>query len=678
MWLKVKMQPEAKLGVRTKFVLSIIVALLILGSLSVVIMHTVLKSMLLQSLTQDGFTLGENLATAVAEPLLTEDIVSLHRMLREFKQNREDVAYLYVLNKNGEVVASTFEGGFPRGLLNLHGNGVAIIKNEKGEHIRDLTIPVLGGRAGELHLGLTEELVRARVSEATRNLMIGILLLLPIAIIVGYAFGSLVTSPIRELEAGVRAFAGGKLNYRINMRSRDEFSVLAEAFNSMALELEKKIQEIERYSCSMEKLVEERTKELLLLQKINNLLNTGASLQKILDEITRGVVEVFNYDACAVHLLKGGDTLVCRSYYMDSMVVKKLEELTGCKASGYEMKLTQENPISSIVFDRKPFLTADMENLIKYHTQDRRIRGLAGVITRLVPARYGLGVPLISREKVVGVIGIGSKRPLDEHDVNRLMSFSSQAGIALEKAILEEKLLEYSRELERKVEERTRQLLHAERLATIGTLASGVAHEINNPTTSIMLDAERLRDEKLNYMEVKEIAEEIVKQVERIQKITRSLLMFSRHGEIDIREVDLNQVIEESLAVLEPKLKNVRVEKRLGKLPRIRGDPAQLQQVFVNLVLNAAQAMPNGGKLTIETRATNGEVIASVSDTGVGIPEEYLNKIFDPFFTTKRPGEGTGLGLSVSYSIVERHNGKIDVESKSGKGATFTVHLPVR
>lgn len=672
------MLADVKLGVRAKFILSIILALLILSTLSAVIMQTVLKSVLLQSLTRDGFTLGENLATAITEPLLTEDVVSLHRMLREFKSSRGDVAYLYVLNPDGEVVASTFEKGFPRTLLELRGGGVKLIKSEKGEHIRDLSIPVLGGRAGELHLGLTEEMVRARVSEATRELILGIAILLPIAVLVGYAFGSFITTPIRELEAGARALERGELSYRIRLRSRDEFSVLAEAFNSMASELERNIQEIKGYSSSLEKLVNERTRELLLLQRINNLLNTGASLEEILDEITKGTVKVFGYDSCAVHLLEGKNKLVCRSYYMDSTLVRKLESKTGKRAEGYEMRLTEDNPISRVVFNREPFVTSDIENLIKYHTQDRKIRALAKVIAKLVKTRFGLGVPLVSRERVVGVIGIGSREPIKDTDVTRLMNFASQAGIAVERAILEEKLLEYSRELERKVEERTKQLLHAERLATIGTLASGIAHEINNPITSIMLDAERIKDEELDERETREMAEAIVRQVERVQRITRSLLMFSRHAEMEARGVDLNQIVEEALSVLKPKLKRVKVEKRLEKLPLVWGDPAQLQQVFVNLILNAVQAMPEGGMLTVATGIEGGGVIAEVKDTGVGIPEEHLGKIFDPFFTTKRVGEGTGLGLSICLGIVERHNGRIEVKSKVGEGTTFTVRLPVR
>jgi|Deesub1362A_J573_1020465.scaffolds.fasta_scaffold00570_11 signal transduction histidine kinase/HAMP domain-containing protein len=670
------MLARVKLGVRAKFILAIILALLILSSLSALIMQAVLKEVLLESLTRDGLVLGENLATAITEPLLTGDVVSLHRMLREFKESREDVAYLYVLNRDGEVVASTFTDGFPRGLLSLR-DGVITIKTEKGEHIRDLTIPVLKGRAGELHLGLTEELIRARVAEATRRLLLWVLLLIPVAVAVGYSLGSFITSPIKELEAGVRALERGELDYRIKLKSKDEFALLAEAFNSMAAELQASMVELERYSCSLEKLVEERTKELLLLQRINNLLNSGASMQEILNEITRGIVEVFGYNSCAVHLLED-NKLVCRSYYMDSTLVKKLEELTGCKAYGYEMELTPESPISRIVFKKEPFLTGDIEALIKLHTQDKKIKALAKVISRLVPARYGLGVPLLSKNRVVGVIGIGSKTTLTKGDVERLTSFASQAGIAVEKAMLEEKLLEYSRELERKVEERTRQLLHAERLATIGTLASGVAHEINNPATSILLDAERILEENLSNGEVREIAEGIVKQVERIQRITRSLLLFSRQSEFEPREVDLNDIIEESLEVLRPKLKKVKVEKRLKRLPLIVGDPAQLQQVFVNLMLNAVQAMPSGGTLTIETEAREREVIARVNDTGVGIPDEHLDKIFNPFFTTKRPSEGTGLGLSICLGIVERHNGKIEVRSKVGKGTTFTVRLPLR
>ena len=670
------MPGSIKFGVRTKFILAIILALIILGLFSAVIMQTVLREILLEAQAKDGILLGENLATAITEPLLTEDVVSLHRMLMEFKNSREDVAYLYVLNGDGEVVASTFSDGFPRELLGIRG-GVTTIKTESGEYIRDFTIPVLRGRAGELHLGLTEELIRARVKEAVHRLFVGVLLLIPVAIAVGYLMGSFITSPIKELEAGVRAIERGELDYRIRLKSRDEFALLAEAFNSMAAELKANMAELKRYSCSLERLVEERTRELLLLQRVNNLLNSGASMQEILDEITRGIVEEFGYDSCAVHLLEG-NKLICRSYYMDSALVKKLEKLTGCKAYGYEMELTPENPISRIVFHREPFLTDDIETLIKLHTQDGRIRALAKVIARLVPARYGLGVPLLSRNRVVGVIGIGSSTALTKGDVERLSSFASQAGIAVEKAILEEKLLEYSRELERKVEERTRQLLHAERLATIGTLASGVAHEINNPATSILLDAERILEENLSNSEVREIAEGIVRQVERIRRITRSLLLFSRQSEFEPREVDLNGVIEDALEVLRPRLKNVKVEKRFGELPTIKGDPSQLQQVFVNLILNALQAMPGGGTLTLETLTEGGEVVARVRDTGVGIPREHLSKIFDPFFSTKKPSEGTGLGLSICQGIVERHNGKIEVESKLGEGTAFTVRLPVR
>ena len=671
-----EMPDSAKLGVRAKFVLAIILALFVLGLLSAVIMQTLLKEVLLEAQAKDGILLGENLATAITEPLLTEDVVSLHRMLREFKSSREDVAYLYVLNSDGEVVASTFTDGFPRGLLRI-GGGVTTIKTETGEHIRDFAIPVLGGRAGELHLGLTEELIRARVAEAVQRLFLWVLLLVPVAVGVGYVMGSFITSPMKELEAGVRALERGELDYRIKPKSRDEFALLAEAFNSMAAELKANMAELKRYSSSLERLVEERTRELLLLQRVNNLLNSGASMQEILDEITRGVVEVFGYDSCAVHLLVGSK-LICRSYYMDSALVEKLERLTGCKAYGYEMELTPENPISGIVAKKEPFLTDDIEALIKLHTRDTKIRALAKVISKMVPARYGLGVTILSKNRVVGVIGIGSRTPLREGDIERLTSFASQAGIAVEKAMLEEKLFEYSRELEKKVEERTRQLLHAERLATIGTLASGVAHEINNPATSILLDAERILEENPDDSEVRGIAEGIVKQVERIRRITRNLLLFSRQSGFEPREVDLNRVIEDALEMLRPKLKKVKVEKRLDNLPPIYGDPAQLQQVFVNLILNAAQAMPDGGRLILETKAGSGEVITRVSDTGVGIPGEHLNRIFNPFFTTKRPGEGTGLGLSICLGIVERHKGKIEVESRVGEGTTFTLRLPVR
>jgi two-component system NtrC family sensor kinase len=173
----------------------------------------------------------------------------------------------------------------------------------------------------------------------------------------------------------------------------------------------------------------------------------------------------------------------------------------------------------------------------------------------------------------------------------------------------------------------------------------------------------------------------IYTEAQRIRDIVRNLLAFSRQSRAsEVRELDVNAVLGTTLGLLERQLcvHNIQVEKRwTSELSPVRGNVGQLQQVFVNLIVNAFQAMPQGGTLTITTGVRNGNVMVAVRDTGCGIPEQNLARLFDPFFTTKPSGQGTGLGLSVSRGIIEMHQGTIEVESEVGRGSCFTVYLPV-
>jgi signal transduction histidine kinase len=175
------------------------------------------------------------------------------------------------------------------------------------------------------------------------------------------------------------------------------------------------------------------------------------------------------------------------------------------------------------------------------------------------------------------------------------------------------------------------------------------------------------------------IIEKIVKQTFRASEIVNNLLNFSRTGAAEISNVDVNHVVEETLSLVSHPLKTsqIQVVKNLGnELPAVRGSANKLQQVFLNLFLNARDAMPSGGILEVRTSAHNGSVEIEVVDTGAGIPREHIHRIFDPFFTTKASGRGTGLGLSVSYGIIKEHAGKVDVRSAPGKGTSFHVEFP--
>ena len=249
-------------------------------------------------------------------------------------------------------------------------------------------------------------------------------------------------------------------------------------------------------------------------------------------------------------------------------------------------------------------------------------------------------------------------------------------------------LEEWGRTLEEKVRQRTEELVamqarvaQSERLASLGMLAAGVAHEINNPLGGILaltgLTVEDMRGDDPN----RENLEEVIRQTERCRDIVKGLLAFSRQSKSNIQLLDLNRVIEDTLFLVTKQALffNINLVQNLASdLPRVLADGSQCQQVFMNILMNAVQAMDERGTITIVTRSCMPHCVeVAISDTGQGIPPDQIDKIFDPFFTTKASGKGTGLGLSIAYGIVTTHHGTISVQSEVGKGSTFTVRLPI-
>jgi len=266
------------------------------------------------------------------------------------------------------------------------------------------------------------------------------------------------------------------------------------------------------------------------------------------------------------------------------------------------------------------------------------------------------------------------------------------------------------------------QLMQSEKMASIGQLAAGVAHEINNPTGFVSSNLKTLSDyqndifevikkykklladisvsvdipapvtEQVNNIitfeqeidldfllnDITDLIKECREGTERIRKIVLDLKNFAHPGYDQLKSVDINENIDSTLNVVWNEIKyKATVAKEYGKLPLVKCYPQQLNQVFMNLFVNAAQAIEENGEIVISTAALDGHVEIKVSDTGTGIPEENISKLFDPFFTTKDVGKGTGLGLNVAYNIIKKHNGNINVESRVGKGTTFTVQIPV-
>jgi signal transduction histidine kinase len=226
-------------------------------------------------------------------------------------------------------------------------------------------------------------------------------------------------------------------------------------------------------------------------------------------------------------------------------------------------------------------------------------------------------------------------------------------------------------------------LVQAHKLKAVGTLTAGVAHELNNPINNIMLTAASLQEDYHDVDEAErlDMVSDLVGESERAQKIVRNLLDFARESTIESHAIEPLSLVDETLqlATNQIKLARVKVKGEIDEnLPPIHGDFQQLTQVLLNIVLNALDAMPDGGILTIALRTIQrGEFVAlGFSDTGTGIPEHQIGNVFDPFFTTKPGSKGTGLGLSVSLGIIQQHGGDIQVESESGVGTTFTLLLP--
>lgn len=256
-----------------------------------------------------------------------------------------------------------------------------------------------------------------------------------------------------------------------------------------------------------------------------------------------------------------------------------------------------------------------------------------------------------------------------------------------------EKMENWTKTLEEEVQKKTaeivkaqEQLINAEKLASLGRMAAGVAHELNSPLTGIVtfghLMLKRLPPENVQDIEDIKI---IIEQAERCSKIVRGLLGFSRRTVAEKTSVDINKLIENTLLMVKNQAKFHNIVFKLDlddSLPLIMSDSNQLQQVFLNLLINAADAMEERGDIYIASRTIerdgNKFVEIEFSDTGPGIPEDIQDKIFEPFFTTKPVGTGTGLGLSVSYGIIKKHEGHILVKSELGKGASFFVQIPIK
>ncbi len=416
-----------------------------------------------------------------------------------------------------------------------------------------------------------------------------------------------------------------------------------------------------------ERALQKKDAQLTTWGELSHALIANFDLPRLLELIVTTAIEVTSADRASVMLLDPEENV---------LTIKAAKGIAQDLIASTRLK-PGEGIAGRVAATGRPLLLSRSD----YRSQFPHLRSREGQISSAI------SVPLRIEDRIVGTLNVNESARTTEfrdEDLRALTIFADQAALALEKAQLYrdsqrqlEKLLSVLDELGRT----QAQLVHSEKLASLGVLAGGVAHEINNPLMVILGRTElMLMDEQTNS-QIKENLDTIRTETERIAHIVQGLLTFSRKSRQDkIEAVDLNETLARTLMLSEHQLTvgNVRVKRDLHpNLPTVQACPGELQQVFMNLVINAHHAMPDGGELHVRSGTIpDGRVFVDIEDTGSGISPEDINRIFDPFFTTKDEGQGTGLGLSVSRNIIESHGGEIGVQSTVNQGTTFRVVLP--
>ena len=400
-----------------------------------------------------------------------------------------------------------------------------------------------------------------------------------------------------------------------------------------------------------------RARELALINQATHAVNSTLNLDVVLQTIMVQAIEVLQGEAGSVLLLEESD---------GDLVFAATAGPSGEKLRGTRVPVAA-SLAGQAVREGRSLIVGNAQHDDRLY---RRVDGITGLTTQNL-----LATPLQVRDRIIGVLEVINKRAgqFTLTDLALLEALAVPAATAIENARLYEAALRHAEEIQRS----QAQLIRSEKLAATGRLSVSLAHEINNPLQAIQNLLYIMLDYQVSDAKQREFLEMAREETSRLIALVQQTLEFYRPAQAQAGPMDLNATVERVLALARKKLahSDVEVDLQLAPdLPPVNGMPDQIAQVFLNLIVNAAEAMSDGGRLCIESRASNGHVEMVFADTGPGIAPEDLTHIFEPFYTTK--DSGTGLGLAVSYSIVESHQGTLSVDSVPGHGATFTVRLP--
>ena len=421
------------------------------------------------------------------------------------------------------------------------------------------------------------------------------------------------------------------------------------------------------------------------VREISEAMVSMLSLNEISERLLLAVIDTMGVDRAMILLLSEDE--------------RKLEPMAwrgDFEAEATSLDLPVDHPIGKHLWMRRQELTrTDFDDATDPETREV-CRDVFDVL------EVKLLVPILFGVDLLGVIAVGGKlsgERLGPDDRQLLRTLANQSAIAIENAQAFDEIAKLNETLEARVDARTRelqdaqaQLMQSEKMRSLGQLVAGVAHELNNPISFVHANLQLLDGYIVKLITAQEeggdtddprtaIRKLLLRSregTERVKKIVQDLRTFSRMDQAELSDADLNEEIERTLGLMEPHFKEgVTVERDFGEIPRVRCYPAQLNQVFMNLVMNACDAMDGKGLMKIRSRPSADGVRLEFEDDGPGIPSELRSRVFEPFFTTKPVGQGTGLGLSISHGIVERHGGRMFVECPDTGGTVFRLDLPL-
>ena len=619
-----------KAGIRTKINLGIMTIVLVSVLLIALAASQIVSRALFKEYQNRGISLSVNLAARSEDSILAMDLLRMRSLIGEVTTSAGDILYAFIQDPDGEVLSHTFSDGFPVQLkeanhvLPTQRCNVRLLSADM-DQFYDFAAPVMVGefQVGTIRLGLLRTQVTSTVKELWWAIFAFAILSIIISDTVGFSLARNLTSRIKRLQTASEEMLMGH-------READETTAAPEVSGSPAVRKP-------RGSLSQ---------KMLAGDEIHQLAET-------FDAMTAAIKRYIEQLAASKAVLAKSETKY-RRIFEDSMDLIFVAD--------HEGRLLDINPagIRMLGYDSRQSLMTQ-ETLASLVRNPDEVRKLFAELRHTGFVKdWECTLRTRTHEELAALLSMTAR----SDPTGRVTEFE---GVV--KDITQRKLMR-------------RQLLQADRMASLGQLAAGVAHEINNPLGLILGYTQLLLREETDTTGGQEDLRTIEKQTRNCKKIVEDLLNFARKSGTHLAEVKINTALEAVISVVRNQLEldNILIQTHFDTaLPEIAGDAEKLKQVFMNMLINARQAIRKNGTISITTGVDpDGQsVIVSFKDDGPGIAPAILDKIFDPFFTTKPTGQGTGLGLSVSYGIIEDHQGDIQVTSEVGHGAEFRIRLPI-